>query len=665
MRIGIYMDFAYFADADGISADQAVVLFALGVGAHVGEVTVFGRLTPEPGRAPYPVAGDHVRYVALPHYGSLTELGGVGRAIRRSCAIFEAQLSRLDAVWLFLPAPLAMVFAAIARRRGVPVILGQRQDTPQYIINRLPNRRWLWAVPLAHGLDRAQRLAARRVPTTVVGHELGKKFGAGRNPVLEMGVSLVRRAGLASLETAQAKAWDGELRLLSVGRLEPEKNPTLLVDIVADLRARDPRWSLDVAGDGPLEEAVHARAEDLGVTDAVRLHGYVANGPALQELYRGAHAFIHVSLTEGLPQVLFEAHAAGLPIVATDVGGVGDALAGGRTGLLVAPRDAAVPARALERLRDDPALRRELIAAGLRSVRAQTMEVQIERVGAFIAEHAAVRTAPARGASRAGRTRRRSRVLMYHDVSAGPGEDPGGFSGAAAARYQIDLGRFEEHLDLIEASGLTVGLLQPTGAGAPVAMTFDDGGNSGLRIADALERRGWRGHFFVTTSLLGTPRFLDREGARELVRRGHVVGSHSHTHPDAIGALPAERILDEWRRSREALEETVGEPPAFASVPGGALSAAVISSAAQAGYRVLLTSEPSPRVRRHGDLAVLGRYAIRAGTSSDRVAGYASGSPLACGAQRLTWEAKTAAKRVAPRAYRAATRAAARSAGDA
>lgn len=660
MRIGIYMDFVYAADAEGVSTDQAVVLFALQLGPRIGEVALFGRLAPGAGRAPYPVGGPHVRFVALPHYRALTDLAALLRAIRRSCAVFSAQLDALDAVWLFTPSPLSLLFAAIARSRGIPVIFGLRQDTPQYLAHRLPNRRWIWVLPFAHALDRLHRLLARRIPTTVVGPDLARKFGADRKPVLEMSVSLVRRADLVSLETAQAKSWAGELRVLSVGRIDPEKNPLLLADVVAELRSRDPRWLLDVAGDGPLADALRRRATGLGVADAVRLHGYVANGPALQELYRNAHALVHVSLTEGLPQVLHEAHAAGLPIVATDVGGVRGALSDGSAGLLVAPRDARAVATALERLRDDPALRMRLVEAGLHSVETQTIEQQLDQVARFVGEHVEPGgRRRARGRRRAGRTgsARGSRALIYHDVRERPGADAGGWDGPVAERYKIDLDRFEEHLDAIAASGAEVGLLGTDGDGPDVALTFDDGGSSALLAASALERRGWRGHFFITTSRIGTPGFLAADGLRALAERGHLVGSHSHTHPTYMGRLPESEILEEWQRSRDVLALALGQPPSFASLPGGWLSAAVVGAAAAAGYRVLLTSQPGSRLGRLDDLTVLGRYPIRAGTHSRRVAGYARGSQLACGGARLEWQAKTTAKRLSPRLYRIVTRA--------
>jgi glycosyltransferase involved in cell wall biosynthesis len=305
------------------------------------------------------------------------------RALRRSRAIFGAELERLDAVWVFGPHPLAVVFAAMARRRGTRLFLGVRQDYPRYIAGRLPSRRWAWAVPVARALDGAFRLLARRAPTVALGRELGRRY-AGGAPVLVTGFSLVPRAELVDRRLALGRSWDGERVVLSVGRLDAEKNPLLLADVIARLRARDPRWRLVVAGDGPLRGALEQRLRALGVEGSAQLLGEVANGPDLWSLYRASTVFLHVSLTEGLPQVLFEAQAAGLPIVATAVGGVPAALDDGRSGLLVAPGDAAACASGLELLAEDEALRERLIDAGLRSVQQDTLEAQLDRVATFL-----------------------------------------------------------------------------------------------------------------------------------------------------------------------------------------------------------------------------------------------------------------------------------------
>jgi glycosyltransferase involved in cell wall biosynthesis len=383
LRLGLYTDVIYRSDGETLSTDRAFIRFVTSMPPRIEELVLFGRLDPEPGRSPYPLPRERVRLVPLPHYPSVFSVAGLVGAAPASSRIFAAELERLDAVWLFGPHPLAVLFARVARRRGKPVVLGVRQNYPEYIGNRLPSRRWLWAVGAAHALERAYRRLARTMPTVVLGDELARNYAGGGGRVLVTGFSLIRDAELVSLDEALDRSWDGELRLISVGRLDPEKNPLLLLDVLARLRGRGGRWRLTVVGDGPVRPAVEARAKELELGEAVEFLGYVPNGERLWSHYRASNAFLHVSLTEGLPQVLFEAQAAGLPIVATDVGGVRAALGGGETGLLVPPSDPDAAVRELERLRDDPELRRRLIATGLEAAARETMDAQIERILEF------------------------------------------------------------------------------------------------------------------------------------------------------------------------------------------------------------------------------------------------------------------------------------------
>src|SRR5947209_13831270 len=165
-------------------------------------------------------------------------------------------------------------------------------------------------------------------------------------------------------------------------------------------------------------------------------------------------------------------------------------------------------------------------------------------------------------------------ALTYHDIAAAAERDRYGFPGATAARYKLNPDQFEAHLDAIAGTGVPVGLLQD---GVVAALTFDDGGASALGSAEALERRGWRGHYFIATGRIGTPGFLAADEVRELARRGHEVGSHSHSHPTYMGTLDRDLLAEEWRRSREVLGDILGHPPESAAVPGGFLSAALIA----------------------------------------------------------------------------------------
>jgi peptidoglycan/xylan/chitin deacetylase (PgdA/CDA1 family) len=241
-------------------------------------------------------------------------------------------------------------------------------------------------------------------------------------------------------------------------------------------------------------------------------------------------------------------------------------------------------------------------------------------------------------------------ALIYHDVAPAGLQDSYGFPGPVAARYKLDPSQFEAHLDAIAATGVSVGSF---GARPDAALTFDDGGASALTAADALDRRGWRGHFFITTGRIGTPGFLTADQVRELAGRGHEIGSHSHSHPTYMGALSASQLASEWRSSRDVLADVLGRPPNSAAVPGGFLSAAVIGQAAAAGYELLLTSQPTARARRHDGMLVHGRFTIWGATSPSRAAAYARGDLRARTALWLAWQAKTAPKRVSPATYEA------------
>jgi glycosyltransferase involved in cell wall biosynthesis len=385
VRLGVFYDLPYRSDGENFSADLPIVRFLTNLPPRVEEIVLFGRLNPDPGTGAYALPAQQVRLVPLPYYPSIFDLRRLVAALPGSCRRFSRELGRVDAVWLFGPNPLAILFALIALARRKQVFLGVRQDYPEYIGARLPGPGWRWALPIANLMEHVFRLISRRAPTTVEGEQIARNYRVGRAPVLSTGLSLIGKDELVTLDAALGRSWEGEIRLVTVGRVDPEKNPLLLLDIAEGLRARDPRWKLAVVGDGPLRGEMEREIASRGLGDGVELLGYVPNGQALWDVYRSSHGFLHVSLTEGHPQVFFEAEAAGLPIVATDVGGVSIALDHGRRGLLVPPRDAAAAIGALERLAADPALRERLVRTGLEHMQGETMEAHLDRVAAFFA----------------------------------------------------------------------------------------------------------------------------------------------------------------------------------------------------------------------------------------------------------------------------------------
>jgi len=373
----------YRSDGGVISSGVPVIRFITSLPPRVDEIVLFGRLDPAPGRFTYVLPEEHVRLVPLPFYGSIFDLPAMLRALPGSVRRFLAELPNLDAVWIFGPNPMSIALALVALAKRKQVFLGVRQDYPQYIANRLPSPRWRWALPVAHAMEHLFRLISRWAPTTVEGEQIAANYSGGRAPVLSGGFSMIRHDELTPLVEALAKDWSAEIRLISVGRIDPEKNPLLMLDIVERLREQKARWRLTVIGDGPLLDELRRAVAERGLEDAIDVLGPVENGDPLWQVYRSSNAFLHVSLTEGHPMVFFEAESMGLPIVATDVGGVSAALGEGERGLLVPPRDADAMVGALRRLAADPELRARLIRTGMAHAEANTMEARLDAVAEF------------------------------------------------------------------------------------------------------------------------------------------------------------------------------------------------------------------------------------------------------------------------------------------
>ena len=154
---------------------------------------------------------------------------------------------------------------------------------------------------------------------------------------------------------------EGERVILSVGRLSREKGHADLLRALSRLAETDPalKFKAVVVGDGPERAALEAEAASLGLKERVIFAGHADD---VRPFYAAADASALPSHSEGSPLALLEAMAAGLPVVATAVGGVPEVAADGETALLVPARDPRAFAAALSRVLSDDALARALAA---------------------------------------------------------------------------------------------------------------------------------------------------------------------------------------------------------------------------------------------------------------------------------------------------------------
>lgn len=234
----------------------------------------------------------------------------------------------------------------VGRAAGVPVVVNNQRNLTHWF----------------HGgaREKVYGYVCRRVVDAVVvnssaaGDELVSRFGVPRSKVQNVGVGtrLERFNGSAPDEGLRHElGLDGAKVVGIVGKLSPVKGHRHFLESAALVsRARDDVRFL-VVGDGPEREKLERRAGELGVADSVRFAGVRENVPEVMGLM---DVLVLSSLSEGSPNVVLEGMAAGLPIVATRVGGVPELVRDGETGLLVEPGDAAGMAEAALALLDDP-----------------------------------------------------------------------------------------------------------------------------------------------------------------------------------------------------------------------------------------------------------------------------------------------------------------------
>lgn len=158
---------------------------------------------------------------------------------------------------------------------------------------------------------------------------------------------------------------DARKRLISVARLAPEKGVHGALDAFALIRERGVDAELHLIGDGPLRNSLIARCRELGIQDDVIFHGQLSDVEVFHEL-KQADVFFLASLMEGLPIVLMEALAAGVPVVAPTIAGIPELITDGETGLLYPASDSEALAEQLTRLVNDPGLGARLAARGRR-----------------------------------------------------------------------------------------------------------------------------------------------------------------------------------------------------------------------------------------------------------------------------------------------------------
>ncbi|MCC7047352.1 MAG: glycosyltransferase family 4 protein [Alphaproteobacteria bacterium] len=241
------------------------------------------------------------------------------------------------------------VLASVARMLGIPTVMHLHGADFDAYCRALPawRRRWLTGI-----LKRCERVV-------VIGAHW-RRFA-----VDELGLDAARvvliHNGVPAQAMSSSRPQGGPVRLLMLGELGPRKGTPDLIEALARpaLRGRD--WLATLAGNGPVT-AFRQQVATLGLSERIAIPGW-QSADRVAALLAQSDILVLPSRQEGLPVAILEAMAGGVAVIATPVGAIPDAIAGGETGLLVPPGDVDALARAIATLIDDPARRARLARA--------------------------------------------------------------------------------------------------------------------------------------------------------------------------------------------------------------------------------------------------------------------------------------------------------------
>jgi glycosyltransferase involved in cell wall biosynthesis/predicted metal-dependent phosphoesterase TrpH len=318
-----------------------------------------------------------------------------------------------DAIHVCSPGPVGAAGALLARALGLPLIGSYHTELTAYAKLRSQRPELAGAMALAVGtLYRAcdvvlspspasdEALAEMSVPAELIarwdrGVDTARFDPSLRDPAWLLGEAEPRssndsspasidvpahagNAGTDSRAQAHAKRTgaDGRVNVMYSGRITREKGAELLAEAFVAARAGEPRLHLVLAGGGPEQERVRERVGAEHVT----FLGWLA-GAELARAYASADVFVFPSATDTFGQVILEAQASGLPVVAVAQGGP-TSLIEHRTSGLLCPQDAPALAGAVLEVAGSPLLRERLVRGGLAAARERTWERALERLAA-------------------------------------------------------------------------------------------------------------------------------------------------------------------------------------------------------------------------------------------------------------------------------------------
>lgn len=386
MNLAIFLNIKFYYDGHEYTADERYFEFWSGLSVYFDQIILCVPVLEtgsKKGNFGVRVSNQKISICHLPYYENSMAL--YSRAVKILSEVkktIRQNIAEWDIIGAVVPNIVGLLFLIEAKRQSkhsFAYVRGNHLKTVRFEFKR--GKKWL-LLPFAVALDAATKWFVKDRLTFVVGKELHHKFRSQGCQVKQIVVSLVSKNDVRCTPGLVRRPCAGNtIRIVHVGRLSAERGVCFLIEALAILNDEGiRRYVLTIIGSGPEEVALRELVRSLDLEGSVRFAGYISYGPEMIAALDESDLFVLPSLTEGVPKVLIEAMANGLPVIASEVGGIPEIVRNGVEGILVPPGKPDAIAAAVRRMASDELLREMLVRNGLRRAGEFTVERQRAKV---------------------------------------------------------------------------------------------------------------------------------------------------------------------------------------------------------------------------------------------------------------------------------------------
>lgn len=292
-----------------------------------------------------------------------------------------------DIVFLRLPsmnAYLGYLFARLYKKAFLCYVIGDQREIVRTSSKYQGLRRAL-AIRVAWFHKLLTRRIIRHSGLNIfMGNDIAQDYGQTISPEGKNHISFTSLVAPEDIVVKEPSLDGRVVKILSVGRLGHEKGFLYLIEAVSGLLKEGLEVELQIVGEGDERESLQRLVNRMGLESKVFFSGSVSHGEKLDDFFLEADVFVLPSLSEGVPKVVLEAMSKGVPVVATQVGGVPDIVKDRETGLLIPPKSSDAITHAVSALVLDEVLRKQIVESAHVFIREHTLEKQVRKLADLI-----------------------------------------------------------------------------------------------------------------------------------------------------------------------------------------------------------------------------------------------------------------------------------------